>query len=88
MSLSKLSDSDGEMLIELWRNERSLWDVTSPHYSNARLARFLFGSRPSDYYFRSVCLSVSLSVCLCRVFLSRLWSDFNQTRKRYICLGL
>jgi len=42
MSLSKLSDSDGEMLIELRRNERSLWDVTSPHYSNARLARFLF----------------------------------------------
>ena len=28
----------------------------------------LFGSRPSDHYFRSVCLSV----CLCRVFLSRL----------------
>ena len=28
----------------------------------------LFGSRPSDHYFRSVCLSVSL----CRVFLSRL----------------
>jgi len=27
-----------------------------------------FGSRPSDHYFRSVCLSV----CLCRVFLSRL----------------
>jgi len=26
------------------------------------------GSRPSDHYFRSVCLSV----CLCRVFLSRL----------------
>jgi len=42
MSLSKLSDSDGEMLIELWRNERLLWDVTLPHYSNARLARFLF----------------------------------------------
>jgi len=42
MSLSKLSDSDGEMLTELRRNERSLWDVTSPHYSNARLARFLF----------------------------------------------
>jgi len=42
MSLSKLKDSDVEMLIELRRNERSLWDVTSPHYSNARLARFLF----------------------------------------------
>ena len=36
----------------------------------------LFGSRPSDHYFRSVCwfvcLSVCLFVCLCRVFLSRL----------------
>jgi len=28
----------------------------------------IFGSRPSDHYFRSVCLFV----CLCRVFLSRL----------------
>jgi len=42
MSLSKLSDSDGEMLIELRRNERLLSDITLPHYSNARLARFLF----------------------------------------------
>ena len=30
------------------------------------------GSQPSDHYFRSVCLFVSLSVCLCRVFLSGL----------------
>jgi len=44
----------------------------------------LIGSRPSDHYFRSVCLSV----CLCRVFLSRLWSDFDQTRTYVICLGL
>jgi len=42
MSLSKMSDSDVEMLVELRRNERSLCDVTLPHYSNARLARFLF----------------------------------------------
>jgi len=35
-----------------------------------------------------VCLSVCLSVCLCRVFLSRLWSDFDQTRTHIICLGL
>ena len=41
-------------------------------------------SRPSDYYFHSVCLSV----CLCRVFLSRLSSDFDQTRTYVICLGL
>jgi len=27
-------------------------------------------------------VSVCLSVCLCRVFLSRLWSDFDQTRTR------
>jgi len=47
-----------------------------------------FGSRPSDHYFRSVCLFVCLSVCLCRVFLSRLWSDFDQTRTYVICLGL
>ena len=32
----------------------------------------IIGSRPSDHYFRSVCLSVCLFVCLCRVFLSRL----------------
>ena len=43
------------------------------------------GSRPSDC---SVCWFVCLSVCLCRVFLSRLWSDFDQTRTYVICLGL
>jgi len=42
MSLNKLSDSDVEIFIELRRNERSLWDVTSPHCSSARLARLLF----------------------------------------------
>jgi len=36
----------------------------------------------------SVCLFVCLCVCLCRVFLSRLWSDFDQTRIHVICLGL
>ena len=54
-------------------------------------------SRPSDHYFRSVCWFVCMSVCLfvclfvcflCRVFLSRLWSDFDQTRTHVICLGL
>ena len=29
-----------------------------------------------------------VSVCLCRVFLSRLWSDFDHTRTHVICLGL
>ena len=46
------------------------------------------GSRPSDHYFHSACWFVCLSVCLCRVFLSRLWSDFDQTRTYVICLGL
>jgi len=52
------------------------------------MSKGLIGSRPSDHYFRSVCLSVCLFVCLCRVFLSRLWSDFDQTRTYVICLGL
>ena len=43
------------------------------------------GSRPSDHYF---VVSVGSSVCLCRVFLSRLWSNFDQTRTYVICLGL
>ena len=43
-------------------------------------------SRPSDHYFRSVCLFVCLFVGA--VFLSRLWSDFDQTRIHVICLGL
>jgi len=33
-------------------------------------------------------VSVCLSVCLCRVFLSRLWPDFDQTWTYVICLGL
>jgi len=32
-------------------------------------------------------VSVCLSVCA-EFFLSRLWSDFDQTRTRVICLGL
>jgi len=34
MSLRKLSDSDVEMLVELWKNERALWDVNFANYSN------------------------------------------------------
>ena len=34
MSLRKLSDSDVESLIELWKNERALWDMTFPKYAN------------------------------------------------------
>ena len=58
---------------------------------------FIVGSRPSDHYFRSVCLSVCLSrlsvclsVCLfvCAVFLSRLRSALDQTRTHVTCPGL
>ena len=34
MSLRKLLDSDVEILIELRKNERALWDVTFLKYSN------------------------------------------------------
>jgi len=34
MPLRKLSDSDVENLIELWKNERALRDVTFPKYAN------------------------------------------------------
>jgi len=37
-------------------------------YQTEIITKMIIGSRPSDHYFRSV----SLSVCLCRVFLSRL----------------
>jgi len=57
-------------------------------FVNRRSCKCSFGSRPSDHYFRSVCWSVCLFVCLCRVFLSRLWSDFDQTRTYVIRLGL
>jgi len=33
-------------------------------------------------------VSVGLSVCLCRVFLSCLWSNFDQTCTCVMCLGL
>jgi len=33
---------------------------------------YVIGLRPSDHYFRNVSQFVCLSVCLCRVFLSRL----------------
>jgi len=54
-----------------------LWNWVSQlvtEFHNWLSEQWLFvGSRPSDHYFRSVCLFV----CLCRVFLSRLWSDFD-----------
>jgi len=52
-------------------------------YSMGQIA----GSRPSDHYFRSVCLSVCLFVCA-EFFFSRLRSDSNQTRTHVTCPGL
>ena len=49
------------------------------------VALIFFGSRPSDHYFRSVCLSVCLFV---QSFFSRLRSDLDQTRTHVTCLGL
>ena len=46
-----------------------------------------FGSRLSDHYFLGVCLFACLFVCLCRVFLSRLRSDLDQTRTHVTCPG-
>ena len=43
-------------------------------------------SRPSDHYFHSVCWLVCLFVCA--VFLSRVWSDFDQTWTCVVSLGL
>jgi len=59
-------------------------EVLSPSYHPTNLPTVNFGSRPSDHYFCSVCRFV----CLCRVFLSRLWSDFDQSWTYVICLGL
>ena len=65
----------------------STWSIQSG-WSHVCYNREIVLSRPSDHHFRSVCLSVCLSVCTCRVFLSRLWSDFDQTRTRVIRLDL
>ena len=90
-----------EQFIGHWRRRRRRWYFLRPGAfgrQGARLSRqldcplhrrdYVFGSRPSDHYFRSVCLSVCLFVCLCRVFLSRLWSDLDQTRTHVTRPGL
>jgi len=53
---------------------RHLVNTTEPSVclGDVALCQISFGSRPSNHYFRSVCWFVCLSVCLCRVFLSRL----------------
>jgi len=58
------------------------------NHQSRHMERNIIGSQPSDHYFRSFCWFVCLFVCLCRVFLSRLWSDFDQTRTYVICQGL
>ena len=52
-----------------------------PVLEQLRPLPILIGSRPIYHYFRSVCLSV----CFCRVFLSRLRSDLDQTRTHVTC---
>ena len=54
------------------RSGRKVAMLPSPRNQRLGTARLCVGSWPSDRYFRSVCLFVCLSVCLCRVFLSRL----------------
>ena len=61
---------------QLTSGQKKVWTVDSRVH--------VVGSRPSDHYFRSVCWFV----CLCKVFLSRLWSDFDQTWTYVIYLGL
>ena len=68
-------------MVSVLSNSFSLRNCTTFDLISIILA-FSIGSRSSDHYFRSVCLSV----CLCKVFLSRLWSDFDQTRTYVICL--
>ena len=58
--------------------------VCSFRFSILCVFLFLVHSQVTIIFVVSVCLSV----CLCRVFLSRLWSDFDQTRTYVICLGL
>jgi len=49
----------------------------------------VFGSRPSDHYFRSVCLSVCLFVCLfVQSFFQPSSTDLDQTRTHVTCPGL
>jgi len=72
---------------ESWceNNEHCLW----LHAGNDEMfCSYLlsFGSLPSNHYFRSVCWFVCLFVCA--VFLTRLWTDFDQTWTYVICLGL
>jgi len=49
---------------------------------------FLVHGQVTIIFVVSVGLSVCLFVCLCRVFLSRLWSNFDQTWTYVIRLGL
>ena len=56
--------------------------------TSTTIKKFLVHGQVTIIFVVSVCLYVCLSVCLCRVFLSRLWSDFDQTWTYVICLGL
>ena len=52
------------------------------------LMAFLVHGQVTIIFVVSVCLFVCLFVCLCRVFLSRLPSDLDQTRIHVTCPGL
>ena len=90
-SLSRCYQDEGRIAKMLWywsrRRQRGRQgkDVT---IISAKEDYVIIGSRQSDHYFRSVCLFVCLFVCLCRVFLSRLRSDLDQTRTHVTCPGL
>jgi len=56
--------------------------VCAPHSECQHLlinCSFLDYGQVTIIFVLSVCLFICLFVCLCRVFLSRVWSDFNQT---------
>ena len=69
-----------------WRKAACLHQILQIDANNLETPTnyYYIRSRPSDHYFRSVCWFV----CLCRVFLSRLWSDFDQSWTFVISLCL
>jgi len=77
---------NGFMLPKIAR-DRTSKDIFLTHiigYDRRKLY-LKIGSRPSDHYFRSVCLYVCLFV---QSFFSRLPSDLDQTRTLVTCPGL
>jgi len=75
-----------------WMDEREIWSVSrivaAKNIFQSLLMFWLVHGQVTIIFVVSVGLSVCLFVCLCRVFLSRLWSDFDQTRTYVMCLCL